>query len=124
MLVALSSRSPNATKLLEKAAELAGELEASLFVLHVKQPMTLHYRREATEHPVPEVDLAYAKRLGASVMIEHGNVAKTLIAFARKMSISYFVTGRSKRFPISFTFQLPLAEKIQRQLPDAIILIV
>ena len=40
------------------------------------------------------------------------------------MNISYFITGRSKRSRISFTFRLPLTEKIQRRLPDAIILIV
>ena len=123
-MLALSSRSPNARKLLDKAAELATQLEATLFVVHVKQPVVFHYRMEATTYPVPKADLAYARRLGASVIIERGDVGKTLIAFAKKMSISYLLTGRSQRSPIRLTFQLPLVEKIQRQLPEAIVFIV
>lgn len=123
MMLALSSRSPNARKLLDKAAELAAQLEATLFVVHVKQPAVFHYRMQTTTYPVPKSDLAYARRLGASVILERGEVGKTLIAFARRMSISYLLTGRSQRSPLRFTFQLPLVEKIQRQLPDAIVLI-
>lgn len=122
-MLALSSRSPHARKLLDKAAELATQLEATLFVVHVKQPVVFHYRMQTTTYPVPKDDLAYARRLGASVIIECGPVGKTLVTFARKMSISYFLTGRSRRPPVRFTFRLPLVEKIQRQLPDAIVFI-
>lgn len=79
---------------------------------------------EATTHPLPEEDLAFAKTLGARVIIEQGDVIKTLINVARKMSIDYFVTGRSHRSRLSFTWRLPVTEQIQRAVPRAVVLIV
>jgi K+-sensing histidine kinase KdpD len=78
----------------------------------------------ATEHPVPEEELAYARRLGAQVIIERGDVVDALVSFARTMSIDYFVTGRSFRPRFSFTWRLPLTETLQRRLPNAIVMIV
>jgi K+-sensing histidine kinase KdpD len=78
----------------------------------------------ATEHPVPVEELTYARRLGAKIIIERGDVVKTLIAFARTMSIDYFVTGRSFRSRFSFTWRLPLTETLQRKLPNTIMMIV
>ena len=109
---------------MESAAELAGRFEADWFVVHVRQSPTLHYRMPATEHPVPEEHLSYAKRLGAQVIIEQGKVVDTLVSFARTMSIKYFVTGRSLRPRFSFTWRLPLTEIIQRSLPNTIVMIV
>lgn len=124
MMLALSSRSPKAKPLLDETAQLAAQLDSDWFVVHVRQAPTLHYRRSATEHPVPHEDLAYAKKLGAQIIIERGDAIKALVSFARKMSIKYFVTGRSFRPRISFAWQLPLAESIQRKLPNAIVIIV
>lgn len=123
-MLALSDRSPRARELVESAARLARQLEADWFVVHVKQPPTLHYRFPATEHPVPEEELAYAQKLGARVIIERGEVVDVLLSFARTMSISYFVTGRSFRSRFSFTWRLPLTEILQRKLPHAIVMIV
>ncbi len=123
-MLAISDRSPKASSLVESTAELAGRLEADWFVVHVRQSPTLHYRMPATEHPVPEESLSYAKRLGAQVIIEQGKVVDTLVSFARRMSINYFVTGRSLRPRFSFTWRLPLTEIIQRRLPHTIVMIV
>ena len=109
-MLAISDRSPRARALVDAAAKLAGQLQADWFVVHVRQQPRLHYRMPATEHPVPEEDLTYAKTLGARVIIERGDVIKALASFARKMSINYFVTGRSFRPRISFTWRLPLTE--------------
>lgn len=124
MMLALSSRSPKAQSLLETAADLAGKLHADWFVVHVRQPPTIHYRMPATEHPVPEEDLAYARKLGARVIIEQGAVIDALITFARKMSVNYFVTGRSLRSRFGFVWKLPLAEAVQRKLPGATLIVV
>lgn len=123
-MLALSSRSPQARPLLETSARLAGQLQAEWFVVHVRQPPTLHYRREATTHPVPEEDLAYARKLGGRVIIERGEIIKALISFGRTMSIRYFVTGRSFRPRLSFVWQWPLTEAIQRELPGAMVIII
>jgi len=123
-MLALSDRSPRARALLDAAAKLAGQLRADWFVVHVRQRPSLHYRMPATEHPVPEKDLAYARKLGAGVIIEHGDVCGALVSFAKKMSINYFVTGRSVRPRLSFTWRLPLAEAVQRKLPDTTVIIV
>jgi K+-sensing histidine kinase KdpD len=124
LMLAISDRSPKAEVLVESAAKLARQLEADWFVVHVRQPPTLHYRMTATEHPVPVEELTYARRLGAKIIIERGDVVKTLIAFARTMSIDYFVTGRSFRSRFSFTWRLPLTETLQRKLPNTIMMIV
>jgi K+-sensing histidine kinase KdpD len=124
LMLAISDRSPRVKELLDSAARLARVLEADWFVVHVKQPPTLHYRMPATEHPVPEQQLAYARSLGARVIIERGPVVDTLISFARKMSINYFVTGRSFRPRFTFTWRLPITETLQRKLPNTIVMIV
>ena len=124
MMLAISSRSPNAQQLILTSSVLAAQVQAHLFVVHVREPWTLHYRMPASENPVPEVNLAYAKKLGASVIIEHGDVCGALISFARKMSIDFFVTGRSRRSWVSFAWSPPLAERIQRKVPRTIVLIV
>ncbi len=124
LMLGISSRCPNAKGLLDKTAQLAASFKADWFVVHVRQRPTLHYRMAATEHPVPDADLAYAKKLGARVIVETGEVLDTLLSFARKMSITHFVTGRSVRSRVSFTWRLPLAEEVQRNLPEAIVIIV
>jgi len=124
LMLAISDRSPRARELVGSAATLAGQLGANWFVLHVRQPPTLHYRMPATDHPVPEEELAYARSLGAQVIIERGEVVEALISFARTMSINYFVTGRSFRSHFSFTWHLPLTEILQRRLPNTIVMIV
>lgn len=123
-MLAISDRSPRARLLLDSAAKLARQLEADWFVVHVRQQPTLHYRMPATPHPVSEEELAYARKLGAQVIIERGEVVDALASFARTMSINNFVTGRSFRPRFSFTWRLPLTEIIQRKLPNTIVMIV
>ncbi len=124
LMLAISSRSPRARALIDNTARLAAQIHAAWFVVHVRQPMVLHYRMPATENPVPEADLEYARKLGGRVIVESGDLLKTLVSFARKMSIDYFVTGRSMRPRISFAWQLPLTERIQRKLPNVILIMV
>jgi K+-sensing histidine kinase KdpD len=124
LMLAISDRSPKGEVLVESAAKLARQLEADWFVVHVRQPPTLHYRMPSTEHPVPVEELTYARRLGAKIIIERGEVEDALVSFARTMSINYFITGRSFRPRFSFTWRLPLTEIIQRKLPHTIVMIV
>ena len=120
-MLAISSSSPRARALIDAAAKLAAQIHATWFVVHVRQPMVLHYRMPATENPVPEADLDYARQLGGRVIVENGYLLKTLVSFARKMSIDYFVTGRSARPRFSLGLQLPLTERIQRKLPNVVL---
>jgi len=120
-MLAISSSSPRARALIDAAAKLAAQIHATWFVVHVRQPMVLHYRMPATENPVPEADLDYARQLGGRVIVENGDLLKTLVSFARKMSIDYFVTGRSARPRFSLGLQLPLTERIQRKLPNVVL---
>ena len=121
-MLAISSRSPRARDLIDAAAKLAAQIHATWFVVHVRQPLVLHYRMPATENPVPEEDLEYARKLGGRIIVENGDLLKTLVSFARKMSIDYFVTGRSFRPRVSFPWQLPLIERVQRKLPNVILI--
>ena len=121
-MLAISSRSPRAGVVIDTAARLAAQLEATWFVVHVRQPPVFHFRLPTTENLVPQADLDYASKLGGHVIIESGDLLKALVSFASTMSIDYFVTGRSLRPRISFTWQLPLAERIQRKLPNIILI--
>ena len=121
-MLAIGSRSPRARALIDAAAKLAAQIHATWFVVHVRQPMVLHYRMPATENPVPEADLDYARNLGGRVIVENGDLLQTLVSFASKMGIEYLVTGRSLRPLISFVWQLPLTERIQRKLPNVIVI--
>lgn len=124
LMLALSSRSPKARPLLDATARLVAQLQAEWFVVHVRQEPSLHYRGKATEHPAPRAELDHARALGAQVCIERGETIAALSAFAHKMHIDYFVTGRSQRPRFSFACRLSLAEAMQRKLPDVILIIV
>lgn len=124
LMLALSSRSPQSRSLLEKAHRLAKQLQADWFVVHVRESPSFHYRGLTTERPVPQDELHYAKRLGAQVLIERGDVVGALVSVARKMGIHYFVTGRSFQHWIVFRWKLPLTEAVQRKLPGAMVIIV
>ena len=123
-MLAISSRSPRARALIDTASQLAAQLHATWFVVHVRQPPVLHYRMATTKNPVPQADLDYARKLGGRAIIESGDLSKTLVLFARKMSIDYFVTGRSFRSRFSLAWELPLTEVIQRKLPTAMVIII
>ena len=123
-MLAISSSGPRARQLLDATSLLAAQLQANWFVVHVRQPLTFHYRSPATKRQIPDVDLAYARKLGASVILETGDLEKTLVSFASKMNIDYFVAGRSLRPRITFTWKLPLAAQIQRKLPNLIVITV
>lgn len=122
LMLAISSHSPRTRALIDTAARLATQIHATWFVVHVRQPLVLHYRMPATENPVPEADLDYARKLGGRIIIESGDLMKTLVSFASKMSIDYFVTGRPARPPISFSWKRPLTEQILRKLPNVIMI--
>jgi K+-sensing histidine kinase KdpD len=124
LMLALSSQSPRSRPLLEEGLRLAKNLGAEWFVVHVREAPELHYRGAATEHPIPHDDLQYARNLGARVLIERGEVVETLVSLARKMSINYFVAGRSIPSWLVFRWKLPLADAIQRELPTARLIIV
>jgi K+-sensing histidine kinase KdpD len=121
LMLAISSRSPRARFMIETAARLAAQIHATWFVVHVREPMVLHYRMPATENPVPQEELDYARQLGGRVIIENGDVLGTLVAFARKMGIDYFVAGRPVRPRFSFSWRLPLMERLQRKLPEVVL---
>ena len=122
-MLAISSRSPRARTLIDAAAKLAAQIHATWFVVHVRQPMVLHYRMSATENPIPEADLEYARKLGGRVILENGDPLKALVSFATKMSIDYFVTGRSLRPRFSFGWCFPFIDRLQRKLPNVILIV-
>jgi K+-sensing histidine kinase KdpD len=124
LMLAISSSSPRARLLIDATSRLAAHLQATWFVVHVRQPLMLHYRILASRHKMPEADLDYARKLGARVIVEYGDTVKTLVSFAKKMGVDYFVTGRSLRRRFTFIFQLPLTEQIQKKLPNAILIMV
>jgi K+-sensing histidine kinase KdpD len=125
IMLAISSRSPQARALLDTAASLAEQLKADWYVVHVLQPAKP--RKVGMEQsPLPLETLEYARSLGANVTFSEmrGDVAATLISVAIDLGIDYFITGRSCRSSLSLRWSLPLTERIQRQLPKTILLIV
>ncbi|MEO7933519.1 MAG: hypothetical protein ABIT76_10210 [Chthoniobacterales bacterium] len=124
LMLAISSRSPNSRNLLERSAGLAEHFHCTFVVVHVRQQLTLHYRTAATRHPVPEADLAHARKLGATVIVENGDVLQALVRISKAMNIRYFVTGRSLRSRLSLTWKLPLAEQLQRKVADSVVIII
>lgn len=124
LMLAISSHSPRPKALLECAAELARKLGVRWFVVHVKEPPTPHYRAPTTPHPVPAEDLAHAESLGATAIVERGDVTEALSDFARKMQVRYVVMGRSQRRRRPFSWRIPLVDRLQRKLPGAVLVVV
>jgi K+-sensing histidine kinase KdpD len=125
MMVAISGGGPCVKMLIEKTAQLAAQLDAEWYVVHVCEPRALFDRLLKRKPGAPNAELEFARSLGASSVIQgEGDVAMSLIGAARLFCIDYLVTGRSIGSRVGVRWRVPLTEKILRRLPNTVLMLV
>jgi two-component system sensor histidine kinase KdpD len=97
-MVCLSSRSPNAERLLRKGARLADRLGAPWYAVYIQTPSEELDRIDAaTQRRITNM-LTLTQQLGGTPMTFKGSdVASTIAAFAKEYGITHLVMGRSRR---------------------------
>ncbi len=98
VMVGLSSRSPNASALLRKAARLADRLNAPWYAVYIQTPAEDLTHVDAATQRVLSKNLELAQQLGGIPMTFRGkDVASTIVAFAREYGIKVVVMGKSRQ---------------------------
>jgi two-component system, OmpR family, sensor histidine kinase KdpD len=98
IMVCLSSRSPNAPKLLRKAARLAARFNAPWYAVYVRTPKERMERVDAATQRQLSDALALAQQLGGIQFESKGaKFARTVADFVREYGITHVIIGRSQR---------------------------
>jgi two-component system sensor histidine kinase KdpD len=101
VMVCLSSRGPNAEKLLRYASRLAGRLNRNWYGVYVQTPSEETTVIDAQSQRFLSDTLTLAKQLGAMVFTYKGeDVADTLLRFAREYRVGHIVIGKSTPKPV------------------------
>ncbi|MBN9519498.1 universal stress protein [bacterium] len=125
VMVCVSSRSPNAPRLLRAGARLADRLGAPWYAVYVQTP------RESAE----KVDAATQRRVadtleqarlanGVPLQFRGADVAAAVAGFAREYGITHIVVGRSRRPGWRAWLGPSLLDRITRAVPEATVVVV
>lgn len=125
VMVCVSSRSPNAPRLLRAGARLADRLGAPWYAVYAQTP------REAAER----VDAATQRRVadtleqarlanGIPMQFRGADVAAAVAGFAREYGITHIVVGRSERSGLRSWFGPSLIDRIIRAAPMTTVVVV
>jgi two-component system sensor histidine kinase KdpD len=98
IMVCLSSKAPNADRLLRKAARLAARFNAPWQAIYVKTPKERMEKVDATTQRRISDALALAQQLGGTATEFKGpNFARAVADLVREYGITHVVIGRSQR---------------------------
>ncbi len=115
VMVGLSSRSPNATALLRKTARIADRLNVPWYAVYIQTPVEDLTRIDAATQRSISKNLELAQQLGGIPMtFRGGNVASTILAFAREYAIKIIVVGKSRQPRLRRLFQPSILSQLER----------
>ncbi len=98
IMVCLSSRGPNAHRLLRKAARLADRYHAPWYAVYIQTPRERLEKIDAATQRGISDQLALAQQLGGISMPFHGkDFASAVTAFVQEYGITHIILGRSRR---------------------------
>lgn len=125
VMVCISSRSPNAPKLLRAGARLADRLGAPWYAVYVQTPGERAERVDAATQRRVTDTLTLAQQLnGVPMQFTGANVADAIAGFAREYGITHLVVGRSVR-PWYARFLGPsVLDSVLRAVPAADVIVV
>jgi two-component system, OmpR family, sensor histidine kinase KdpD len=125
IMVCLSSRSPNADRLLRKAARLASRFNAPWQAIYVKTPKERTEKVDAATQRRISDALALAQQLGGTATEYKGrNFAHTVADLVREYGITHVVVGRSKRPWYRRLFRSSPLEDLLRAVPGVDVVVV
>jgi two-component system, OmpR family, sensor histidine kinase KdpD len=98
VMVCLSSRAPNAHRLLRKASRLADRFHAPWYAVYIQTPGERMEKIDAATQRNISDQLALAQQLGGISMPFRGdNFAKAVADFVQEYGITHIVLGRTRR---------------------------
>jgi two-component system sensor histidine kinase KdpD len=125
IMVCLSSRSPNADRLLRKAARLAVRFNAPWHAVYVKTPKERTEKVDAATQRRLSDALALAQQLGGVAMPYEGpDFARTVADLVREYGITHVVVGRSQRPWYRRLFRPSPLEALLRAVPGVDVVVV
>jgi two-component system sensor histidine kinase KdpD len=124
VMVCVSSRSPNAARLLRAAARLADRLGAPWYAVYVQTPREEAERVDAATQRRVADTLEQARRAnGVSMQFRGRDVVGAIVGFAREYGITHIVLGRSRRPRYRLWLGPSLLDRIVRALPEATVVV-
>jgi two-component system sensor histidine kinase KdpD len=125
VMVCLSSRAPNAERLLRKAARLAARFNAPWYAVYVQTPRERTEKVDAATHRRIGDALALAQQLGGvSMPFQGADFARTVADFVREYAITHVVVGRSQRPWYQRLFRPSPLDQLLRAVPGVDVVVV
>jgi two-component system sensor histidine kinase KdpD len=124
-MVCVSSRSPNALRLMRKGARLADRLGAPWYAVYVETPAERTEKVDAATERRLADSLALAQQLDGIPMRFKGPDLPSVVAeFVREYGITHVVVGRSQRPWYSRLFRASLLDRLVRAVPGVDVVVV
>jgi two-component system sensor histidine kinase KdpD len=125
VMVCLSSRAPNAERLLRKAARLAARFNAPWYAVYVQTPNERTEKTDAATQRRIHDALTLAVQLGGVQFQAKGSdFARTVADFAREYAITHVVVGRTQRPWYRRLFARSPLDQLLRAIPGVDVLVV
>ena len=124
-MVCLSSRSPNAERLLRRGARLADRLNAPWYVVYVKTPTEeLHLIDAATQRQISNM-LTLTQQMGGTPLPSQGHdIVGAIATFAKEYGITHLVMGRTQRPWYRRWLGQSILERLLQSIPDVDVIVV
>jgi two-component system, OmpR family, sensor histidine kinase KdpD len=124
LMVCISSRSPNAERILRKAARLADRLNAFWYVVYVQTPKEELDRIDAATQRHITNTLTLTNQLGGTPMTYKGrDVVHIIAAFAAEYGITHIGVGRSLRPWYKRWLGQSFLDRLLQAIPEADVII-
>lgn len=125
VMVCVSSRSPNALRLMRKGARLADRLGAPWYAVYVQTPRESAERVDAATQRRVADSLALAHQLdGIPLTFQGPDLPSAVAAFAREYGITHVVVGRSLRPWYKRLFRSSVLDRLLRVVPGVDVVVV
>jgi two-component system sensor histidine kinase KdpD len=125
VMVCVSSRSPNALRLLRKAARLADRLGAPWYAVYIQTPSERIEKVDAATQRRLADTLTLARQLGGVPFEFKGKDLPSAVAeFVREYGVTHIVFGRSHRPWYRTLFGPSLLDRLLAAVPDVDVLVV
>jgi two-component system, OmpR family, sensor histidine kinase KdpD len=125
VMVCLSSRSPNAERLLRRGARLADRLNAPWYVVYVKTPTEeAHLVEAATQRQITNM-LTLTQQMGGTPLESRGSdIVDAIATFAKEYGITHLVLGRTQRPWYRRFWEGSILEQLLREIPEVDVIVV
>ncbi|WP_165071891.1 universal stress protein [Paludisphaera rhizosphaerae] len=125
VMVCVSSRSPNASRLLRAGARLADRLGAPWYAVYVQTPGEQTEKIDAaTQRSVADTLNQARLANGVPMQFRGKDVATAVAGFVREYGITHVVVGRSQQPWWKTWFRTSLLDRIVRSVPEATVVVV